>query len=124
MTKLKKLNKGIKVKANSFEKVYSFVAQIPKGKVATYKQISKLSGTTARVVGFALHANKNPQEVPCHRVVNIEGKLAKGYVFGGKKEQKKKLENEGVIFLDGEKVDPAYFYTTLPKSSLPCHKGC
>ena len=90
---------------NSFDKVYLIVRKIPKGKIATYKQISQIAGTTPRVVGFALHANKNPKEVACPRVVNIKGKLASGYVFGGEGEQRKKLEEEGVNFLENGFVD-------------------
>lgn len=90
---------------NSFDKVHSLVKKIPKGKVVTYKQISQIVEVSPRVVGFALHANKNPKEVPCHRVVNIKGQLAKGYVFGGIGQQRKKLEEEGVKFLKTGEVD-------------------
>lgn len=92
---------------NSFDKVHLLVKKIPRGKVVTYKQIAELIGTSPRVVGFALHANKNPKEVPCHRVVNIKGQLAKGYVFGGVGQQRKKLEEEGVKFLDEQTVNLA-----------------
>ena len=90
---------------NSFDKVYLQVKRIPKGKVVTYKQISQIVEISPRVVGFALHANKNPKEVPCHRVVNIKGQLAKGYIFGGVGEQRKKLEDEGVKFLKNGLID-------------------
>lgn len=90
---------------NSFEKVWEIVSQIPRGKVATYKQIAELTNLTPRVVGFALHANKNSDKVPCHRVVNIKGGLAKGYAFGGKKEQWYKLQKENVTFIDNGTVD-------------------
>lgn len=88
-----------------FEKIYSVVAKIPQGKVTTYNAVAKKSDTTPRVVGFALHANKNPQQIPCHRVVNIKGNLAKGYAFGGAVEQRKKLEKEGVHFKLDYQVD-------------------
>lgn len=100
-------------RVNSFDKVYALVKKIPKGKVVTYKQISQIVGVSPKVVGFALHANKNPKEVPCHRVINIKGQLAKGYVFGGEKEQRNKLESEGVKFLENGLVDFAkshYFF--------------
>ena len=81
---------------NTFEKIYKVVAKIPKGKVITYKQVAELAKTTPRVVGFALHANKNPLEIPCHRVIKSNGTLANGYAFGGKSVQKRKLLNEGI----------------------------
>jgi len=90
---------------NTFEKIYKVVAKIPKGKVTTYGIIAKKIGiSNPRVVGYALHVNKNPDSVPCHRVVNKEGELAKGYAFGGLGIQKQLLEQEGIKFT-GERVD-------------------
>lgn len=88
-----------------FEHVHKVVAQIPKGKVMTYGQIAQMIGTTPRVVGFALHANKTPDTVPCHRVVNREGRVAPGYAFGGHEIQKKLLTAEGVHFIDDLHAD-------------------
>lgn len=81
-----------------FNQVYEIVKCIPKGKVATYGQIARLMGKTkaSRAVGYALHANPYPGIVPCHRVVNCEGRLAPGFAFGGQDIQKEMLEAEGV----------------------------
>ena len=88
-----------------FSKVYNIVKQIPAGKVATYGQITGILGTRdARKVGFALHANKN-KEVPCHRVVNKEGRLAPNFAFNGWEEQRRRLLAEGVKFKDEMHVD-------------------
>jgi methylated-DNA-protein-cysteine methyltransferase-like protein len=88
-----------------FERVYKLVKQIPPGKVATYGQIAEILGTRdARKVGFALHANRDPK-VPCHRIVNKEGRLAPNYAFDGWREQKRKLFEEGIIFKDEMRVD-------------------
>ncbi|MDO8657352.1 MAG: MGMT family protein [Candidatus Levybacteria bacterium] len=81
-----------------FQKIYKVVAGIPKGEVMTYKQVAEIAETTPNVVGFALHANKDPQKIPCHRVIKSNGTLAKGYAFGGLKKQKQILEKEGVVF--------------------------
>ena len=88
----------------TFDKVYSVVSKIPKGGVLTYGRISKTLSVNPRVVGYALHANKNIELVPCHRVVHKDGSLAKGYAHGGLKVQMEKLIEEGVIF-SGNKVD-------------------
>lgn len=83
----------------TFEKIYQVVAKIPIGKVMTYKKVGALSGVNnPRVVGFALHANKDPQNIPCHRVIRSDGTLAKGYAFGGAEKQKEILESEGIKF--------------------------
>lgn len=83
----------------AFEKVYAITAFIPKGKVATYQQISTIAKVNPRVVGFALHENENIKIVPCHRVVSKSGHLT-GYARGGIKRKKEILEEEGVLFLD------------------------
>jgi len=82
-----------------FSEVYDVVRSIPRGKVATYGQIAKLVGTKdARKVGWALHANKD-EKTPCHRVVNKQGGLAANFAFDGPKEQRRRLEGEGVGFI-------------------------
>ena len=84
---------------NKKNKALWLVGQIPKGKVATYGQIAKLAGVkSARPVGNWLHNHNQPiTVVPCHRVVNAQGKLAKNFGAKGKiKTQAKRLKNEGV----------------------------
>jgi len=85
-----------------FDRIYQEVAKIPKGNTATYGEIALLTGTTPRVVGYALHANKDPKNIPCHRVIFKDGFLAKGYVFGGAGEQKRKLVAEGVSVINNK----------------------
>ena len=90
---------------NAFDKVYDLVASVPKGKVTTYGAISRLLSIDPRVVGFALHANKDPKNIPCHRVINSKGEISSGYAFGGPGVQKQMLEKEGVEFDVKNKVD-------------------
>jgi len=90
-----------------YEKVYEIVRAIPKGKVMTYGQIAKKLGTRdPRKVGWALHGNKDPK-TPCHRVVSKEGRVAKNFAFEGEVEQRRRLEAEGVGFIDDVHVDLA-----------------
>ncbi|MBI2621289.1 MAG: MGMT family protein [Candidatus Levybacteria bacterium] len=89
---------------STFEAVYRAVAKIPIGYVTTYGDVARFVGIrNPRVVGYALHSNKTPNTVPCHRVVNRDGKLAPGYAFGGPGVQKQLLEQEGIEF-EGSKV--------------------
>lgn len=99
---------------NTFEAVYKAVAKIPKGKVSTYGQVAQYLGiNNPKVVGYALHSNKTPGTVPCHRVVNIKGELAPGYAFGGLDIQKQLLEQEGVVFEGSKvKIDSHFFSFT------------
>ncbi|MDO8551344.1 MAG: MGMT family protein [bacterium] len=87
-----------------FQKVYQVVKKIPAGKVMTYGLVANELKIDARIVGWALHANKS-NEVPCHRVVDRNGRLAPNFAFDGAKEQKRRLEVEGVVFKDEMYVD-------------------
>ena len=70
------------------EKVLELTKKIPKGRVTTYKLIAeKLKTHAYRAVGTALHKNKKPIIIPCHRVVNSDG-----FVGGYGKGIKKKIE--------------------------------
>lgn len=100
----------------TFERIYKIVSRIPKGKVLTYKKVAELAGIkNPRVVGFAMHSNKDTKLVPCHRVVGSTGKLT-GYARGGIKRKKEILEKEGVHFLDNQTVDltKTLYLTALP----------
>ena len=92
---------------NTFEKIYEVVKSIPKGKVATYGQVALLAGNPrwARVVGYALHVNPEPGIIPCHRVVNRDGKVAPGFAFGGEGVQRQLLESEGIVFETDGRID-------------------
>ena len=83
-----------------FKQIYEIVSQIPKGSVATYGQVAMLAGNPrwARVVGYALHVNPTPYVIPCHRVVNREGRVAEAFAFGGGAIQRQLLEEEGIVF--------------------------
>ena len=91
---------------NFYEKVYDIVAQIPKGTVTTYGCIAMRLGNIrlSRLVGNALHANIDPVNIPCHRVVHRDAKLAPLEDVGGIHAQTHRLEKEGVV-VDGDKVD-------------------
>jgi methylated-DNA-protein-cysteine methyltransferase-like protein len=92
---------------STFEKIYEVVKTIPKGRVATYGMVAALAGNPrwARGVGYALHNNPDPSNIPCHRVVNRKGELSSAYAFGGREAQRKRLEEEGIMFKDDGTVD-------------------
>lgn len=92
---------------NTFEKIYEVVKSIPEGKVATYGLVAALAGNPrwSRVVGYALHVNPEPGVIPCHRVVNREGRLAPSFAFGGEDAQRQLLSAEGITFEPDGRVD-------------------
>ncbi len=101
---------------NYFEKVYSLVQKIPKGKVSTYGNIARALGNPrmSRQVGWALHANPSNTTTPCHRVVNQRGELSSAFAFGGKNMQKSLLEREGVE-VNEHSVDLDEYFFDLTK---------
>ena len=90
-----------------FERIYAVVEAIPPGRVATYGTVALLAGNPrwARVVGYALHNNPRPGQIPCHRVVNRLGQTAKTFAFGGEDVQRKLLEAEGIEFSKDGRID-------------------
>ncbi len=83
-----------------FNQVYELVARIPPGRVMTYGQIARVleSAYSAKIVGYAMSRAPEVLDLPCHRVVNRLGEMAKGPMFGGEDSQRAKLKKEGVKF--------------------------
>jgi methylated-DNA-[protein]-cysteine S-methyltransferase len=83
------------------QKVWRLIEKIPRGKVTTYKIIAEKLGTRAyRAVGTACRNNSNAPKVPCHRVVNYDGKIG-GYAYG-KKNKIQLLASENVKITNGK----------------------
>ena len=89
---------------NFFERVYAVVRQIPYGKVTSYGAIAKVLGTarSARMVGWAMNAAHNLEDVPAHRVVNRKGLLTGKHHFEGTNLMQQLLENEGITVIDNQ----------------------
>lgn len=89
--------------------VFTYLQSIPRGRVMTYglvadnlrKSVRSMNG---HMVGWILHTNTS-SDFPCHRVVDRNGRLAPNFAFDGATEQKRRLESEGVTFLDDMHVD-------------------
>ena len=84
--------------------VLNIVCQIPCGQVTTYGHIATLAGWPShpRMVGRTLRYTPEAILVPCHRVVNKEGRTAPGW-----SRQRALLEEEGVHFKANGHVDMA-----------------
>ena len=92
---------------NFFERVYTIARQIPYGKVTSYGAIAKALGTarSARMVGWAMNASHNLEDVPAHRVVNRIGILSGKHHFEGTNLMQQLLENEGIQVVDNQIID-------------------
>lgn len=92
---------------NFFERVYQIARQIPYGRVTSYGAIAKCLGAarSARMVGWAMNASHNLEDIPAHRVVNRIGMLSGKHHFQGTNLMKQLLESEGVEVVDNQIVD-------------------
>ena len=92
---------------NFFERVYAVARQIPYGKVTSYGAIAKVLGAarSARMVGWAMNASHNLEDVPAHRVVNRKGLLTGKHHFDGTNLMQQLLESEGIEVIDNQIID-------------------
>jgi methylated-DNA-protein-cysteine methyltransferase-like protein len=90
-----------------FEEVYRIVSKIPEGSVMTYGMIAAMLGnpSASRIVGYAMNSAPIELNLPCHRVVNKEGRMAPRDIFGGEAKQRQMLEMEGVTFKENGCID-------------------
>jgi methylated-DNA-protein-cysteine methyltransferase-like protein len=93
-------------RGDSYQRIWETVRMIPRGKVATYGEVARLSGLSGqpRLAGYALHNLPHGSDIPWHRVINARGMISLPRATGGYLRQKKKLEAEGVLFYN-ERVD-------------------
>lgn len=99
---------------NFFERVYEVARQIPYGKVTSYGAIAKVLGAarSARMVGWAMNASHNLEDVPAHRVVNRNGLLTGKHHFDGTNLMQQLLESEGIVVKENQIIDfEKHFWT-------------
>lgn len=86
--------------SNFAKDVYEAVKRIPKGEVASYKEVAEMAGHPGafRAVGTVLSKNTDPA-VPCHRVIRSDGRVGgyQGGRGGGEEVKRTRLEEEGVM---------------------------
>lgn len=83
--------------------IYSVIASIPRGRVASYGQVAALAGLPrhARLVGRALRELPDDIDLPWHRVVNHAGAISPRNSPTSERDQRRLLAAEGVHFLRG-----------------------
>lgn len=93
------------------QRIWQVVAQIPKGKVASYGQVAQLAGLGrgARMVGRTLHKLPAGSRLPWHRVINAQGRISLPEHSHSYQQQRQRLEDEGVRFNPGGKTDLELF---------------
>ncbi|GAB4571623.1 MAG: MGMT family protein [Anaerolineae bacterium] len=101
--------------------VWQIVRLIPPGKVSSYGQIASMippppgydplryGHVRARWVGTAMRLLPPNSDIPWHRVINSRGTISNLPQPGAREEQRQRLEAEGVIFDEDERVDLKQF---------------
>ena len=94
-----------------YERIYSVIRRVPRGRVATYGQIAALARIPlrARQVGYALHSLPRGSSVPWHRVINAQGQISCRAGSDADIIQRAVLEREGIRFDSTGRVDLAVF---------------
>jgi len=97
----------------SWDQVYRFVQQIPRGRVLTYGALAKalrLPGG-ARTAGRAMAATPSAKGIPWHRVIGERGKILIREPYASL--QRKLLESEGVKIIES-RVDLKHHLWKFP----------
>tara|TARA_R110002124_G_scaffold274422_1_gene444297 strand:- start:868 stop:1197 length:330 start_codon:yes stop_codon:yes gene_type:complete len=103
-----------------FERVYVIARQIPFGKVTSYGAIAKCLGAarSARMVGYAMNASHDKDDIPAHRVVNRNGLLTGKFHFDGTNLMQQLLESEGIEVVNNQIINFDHHFWQPPMSDL------
>jgi methylated-DNA-protein-cysteine methyltransferase-like protein len=102
----------------SWDPVFRFVKQIPRGRVLTYGALAKalrLPGG-ARSAGRAMAATPSGKGIPWHRVVGERGKILIREPYASL--QRKMLESEGVAIIESRVNLKRHLWNPPKKSPL------
>jgi len=90
-------------RSDFYSRIWSAVAAIPYGRVASYGQIAELAGIArgARMVGWALGKAPDRMALPWYRVLNAQGRISIPKGSKARSEQIRRLTDEGIVVMDG-----------------------
>lgn len=95
------------------KRVIKLIRSVPRGKVATYGLIAKLAGNPqgSRGVGWLLHSSTQKYKLPWQRIIKSSGRLSFPELSALHVRQKRLLEDEGVVFVNGRVNLKKYLWT-------------
>ncbi len=84
------------------DKILAAIRAIPRGQVAGYGEVAHRAGLPgrARMVARILTENSDT-ELPWHRVLRSDGRIAMPEGSKGRREQSQRLRSEGVVVING-----------------------
>lgn len=101
------------MKKPSLHPAIQLLKKIPKGRVATYREMARACKTSPRAIGRIMAGNTDPVGYPCYKVVGANGALTGYSAPGGLEKKRQLLTRDGVRFSD-ERVDSACFHRFSP----------
>jgi methylated-DNA-protein-cysteine methyltransferase-like protein len=83
-----------------YARIYAWARLIPPGRLVTYGQLAALAGLpgAARMVGYAMRAARDDDDIPWQRVINAAGQISPRADPFGESLQRQLLEAEGIAF--------------------------
>ena len=92
--------------ASSKDVILQQVAAVPAGQISSYGAIAKAAGLPgyARYVGHVLKSLPKDTRLPWHRILNAQKKISFPPASLAFKEQKRRLEEEGLTILNDKVV--------------------
>ncbi|MBC6905571.1 cysteine methyltransferase [Saccharophagus sp. K07] len=83
--------------------IFAVIKAIPAGRVATYGQVARLAGLpgAARLVGHTLRKLPENSQLPWHRIINAQGRIALPEDSPGYSEQIARLRDEQIEVVGG-----------------------
>lgn len=84
--------------------------KIPRGRVATYKELARVCKTSPRAIGRIMARNSDPKNYPCYKIVAANGALTGYSALGGLAKKRTLLIRDGVTFF-GNRVDKKHFHS-------------
>ncbi len=74
--------------------IFSVLKNLFAGQVVSYDFLADLGGLkSARNITWVLSQNKEPDKIPCFKVVRSNGELTKGYKFGEVRGSERKVKS-------------------------------
>ena len=101
------------VPLNDLHPALLLLRKIPKGKVVTYKELARVSGTSPRAVGQILRRNPRTDVCPCYKVIRSNGTLGgyAGEIEGAKIKKKIMLLAKDSVIVKNGKIGTKYFWS-------------
>ncbi len=92
--------------ASNKDMILQQVAAIPNGQITSYGAIAKAAGLPgyARFVGQVLKSLPKETKLPWHRILNAQRKISFPPSSSAFKEQKRRLEDEGLTIINDKVV--------------------